>query len=193
MKEPKLVTRVFTGDTLELSCKAESAPEVDVTYLWFKCNKDGDVEKLVEKCLDSKIIMSKATNFHQGYYKCVISPEVSSRVAYVEVMTPTNIKFTTQPPKQQCIEFGEELTLVCEAECEENPVNYQWYYNKQRLINANRSQLVLSQIAEEDGGLYQCEVRSEYSAQVVYSAATQVQISESIPFTLYVFSCTLFY
>ncbi|XP_065883772.1 uncharacterized protein [Dysidea avara] len=179
VEEPKLVTKVFAGYSLELSCKAESAPDVDVTYRWYKCNKDGHIEELVEKCLESKMVISEVTHSHQGHYKCVVSPEVSSRVVYVEVMTPTNIKFTTQPPKQQCIEFGEELTLTCEAVCEDNPVNYQWYYNKQRLINANRSQLVISQVAKEDGGLYQCEVRSEYSAQVVYSVATQIQPSSS--------------
>ena len=193
MEEPKLVTKVFAGYSLELSCKAESAPDVDVTYRWYKCNKDGHIEELVEKCLESKMVISEVTHSHQGHYKCVVSPEVSSRVVYVEVMTPTNIKFTTQPPKQQCIEFGEELTLTCEAVCEDNPVNYQWYYNKQRLINANRSQLVISQVAKEDGGLYQCEVRSEYSAQVVYSVATQIQPSEYDTLCVVFLCCTPVY
>ncbi|XP_065883776.1 hemicentin-2-like isoform X2 [Dysidea avara] len=181
VEEPKHVTRIFAGDSLELSCKAESSPGMEVTYLWFKCNKDGDVEELVEKCLDSKIIMSKATNFNQGYYKCVISPEVSSRVAYVEVMTPTDIKFTTHPPKKQCIELGNELTLTCEAECENYPITYQWYCNKERLINANNSQLVIPQVGKEDIGSYYCEASSEYSGEVIPSEKSQVQLSSNIP------------
>jgi len=179
VEEPRDITRIFTGDSVELSCKAESAPGVDVSYLWYKCNETGHVEIPVENYTGNKMVISKATFLHQGYYKCVISPaEISSRIAYVEVMTPTDIKFTTQPPKNQSIEFGEELTLTCEAECENYPVTYQWYCNKERLINANNSQLVIPQVAKEDGGHYHCEVRSEYSAEVVHSEKAQVQLSE---------------
>jgi len=184
VEEPKLVTKVFSGGSLELLCEAEAAPGVDVNYLWFKCYKNGLVEQLVDKCTGSKMMVSRVNHFHQGYYKCVISPEiispevispeVSSRVVYVKVMTPTDIKFTTHPPKKQFIEFGEELTLTCEAECENHPVTYQWYYNKQRLINANRSQLVISHIDNEDIGSYYCEASSEYSGKVILSNRSQV-------------------
>jgi len=175
VEEPKDLTRIFVGDSVELSCKAESSPGVDVAYLWYKC---GHVEAPVENYIGSKMVISEATHLHQGYYKCVISPEVSSRVVYVEVMTPTDIKFTTQPPLEQSIKVGEELTITCEAECDNYPVTYQWYYNKQRLINANRSQLVIPQVSKEDGGQYHCEVRSEYSAEMVCSEKTEVQLSE---------------
>ena len=180
VEEPELVTKVFTGDSVELSCKAESAPGIVVTYLWFKCDKGGQVKELVEKCLDCKMVISKATHLHQGYYKCVISPEVSSRVVYVEVMTQANIKLTTQPPKIQSIVCGEELTLNCEAASESYPVTYQWYCNKERLINANRSQLVIPQVTKEDFGFYHCDVRSEYSVEVVSSETTHVQLGEFV-------------
>jgi len=193
VEEPKLVTKLFAGDSVELSCKAESAPGVDMTYLWYKCNKTGYVEELQEKYLGSKMTIIKASQLHQGYYKCVISPEVSSRVVYVEVMTPTDIKFTTQPPLEQSIEFGEELTLSCEAECENHPVTYQWFRNGKPLFNANRSQMVIPQIAKEDRGSYHCEVRSEYSAQVLYSAATQIQLRKFLFNSCVLLYCMFFH
>ena len=198
MEEPKDFTRIFAGDSVEMSCKAESAPGVDLTYLWYKCYKTGHVEGLVENCTGNKMVISKATQLHQGYYKCVISSaevnspaEVSSRVAYVEVMTPNDIKFTTQPPLKHPIKIGEELILNCVAECENYPVTYQWHRNEKPLLNANRSRLVILQVAGEDCGFYHCEVRSEYSAQVAYSATTQIQLCEFV-FTLTCFPPILY-
>ena len=188
MEEPKLVTKVFADDSLELSCKAESAPGVDVTYLWFKCYQDGQIEELAERCLGSKMVVSRVTHSHQGYYKCVISPEVSSRVACVEVMSQTDIKFKTQPPHHQRIEIGKQLILSCEAACENYPVNYQWYHNKERLINANRSQLVIPQLAKEDIGFYHCDVRSEYSVEVISSETTRVQLGEFLIIFKYLYN-----
>lgn len=173
MEEPTLVTTIFNGSTLELSCKAESAPEVDVNYRWYKCDKEGGVEGAREICNSSKMFVSEVTHLHQGYYKCVISPEVSSRVACVKVIIPRDIKFTVQPVLDQSLKVGEKLALNCEAECADH---YQWYHNGKPLINANSSQLIIPQVGKEDIGFYYCEARTRYSVEGI--ASEVIKLSE---------------
>ena len=177
VEEPKEKIVVLAGNKLELSCKAESAPEVVVMYQWFKCNKDGNGKEPLQ-CSEDKFVVSEATQYNQHYYLCQISAKVSSRVACVEVVNSTEIKITKQPPTNRYMELNEDLVLKCEAKCKAYRITYQWFRNNDAVPEATESQLVVKEVAREDLGSYHCEARSEYSSDVAISNTTRVEWSK---------------
>ena len=179
MEQPKERTVVLTGKVLKLSCKAESAPGVTVRYKWFTCDKDG-VNKLPVKCNSMKLVISETNLSHKGFYVCEISGQVDSRVIYVEVVNPADIKITMQPSRDKYIELGEELSLECKAKCKHHPVSYQWYFNETPLRNHTGYQLVIPFITQSDIGSYYCTASSEYSAGVVKSETSRLVLRECL-------------
>ena len=146
MEEPKTV-KVFAGGCLELLFPEESAHGVNIIYLWFRCSKDGLVEKYLE-CRNSKMVISNVTSSHEGYYKCILIPEViTSRVVYVEVISRGNI---TQQPLNQHTEVGKKFTTNSEAGCKQYPDTCHEFCDKDQPI---RSQLLIQQISKEDVGV----------------------------------------
>jgi len=177
VEQPEEKIVVLAGNKLELSCKAESVPGLDVVYQWFKCNKEGKRKEPLQ-CNEEKFVVPEATQYNQHCYICQISAKISSRVVCVEVVNSAEIKITKQPPKNRYIEFNGNLILECEAKCRHYRVTYQWYLNGNALSNATNSRLVVKKIRREDLGSYHCEVRSEYSSDVPISHTTRVEWSK---------------
>ena len=177
VEEPKEKIVVLAGNKLELSCKAESAPEVVAMYQWFKCNKDGNGKEPLQ-CSEDKFVVSEATQYNQHYYLCQISAKVSSRVACVEVVNSTEIKITKQPPTNRYMELNEDLVLECEAKCKHYRITYQWFRNNDAVPDGTDSWLVVKKVTREDLGSYHCEARSEYSSDVAISNTTRVEWSK---------------
>ncbi|XP_065886160.1 uncharacterized protein [Dysidea avara] len=159
VEEPKTV-KVFAGGCLELLFPEESAHGVNIIYLWFRCSKDGLVEKYLE-CRNSKMVISNVTSSHEGYYKCILIPEViTSRVVYVEVISRGNI---TQQPLNQHTEVGKKFTTNSEAGCKQYPDTCHEFCDKDQPI---RSQLLIQQISEDSADTARCRRRDKVTSFV---------------------------
>ena len=125
---------MFTGNKLELTCRAEAAPGMTVDYIWFKCLKKDGTHKKPTNFLGYRMIIPVCDENTEGYYLCEAyatktykCDSINSDVARVKVVNSTNILITKQPTSQVYITLGETLILECKASCKTHLVKYQWY------------------------------------------------------------------
>ena len=181
VEQPEKKTIVFTGNKLELTCRAKAAPGMTVEYIWFKCSKKDGTHKKPTNFLGNRMIIPVCDEKTEGHYLCEAYAtktykydSINSDVARVKVVNSTNILITKQPPSELYITFGQTLTLECEASCKNHSVNYQWYNGEEPVAGATQSVLRIPAVSEENIGSCYCEVSSEYSATKAKSKQTQV-------------------
>lgn len=172
---------MFTGNKLELTCRAEAAPGITVEYIWFKCLKKDGTPKTPTNFLGYRMIIPVCDENTEGHYLCEAFAtktykydSINSNVARVKVINSTTISITKEPRSEVYITFGETLSLECEASCKNHSANYQWYNGEEPVAGATRSVLRIPAVSEENIGSYYCEVSSDYSATKAKSKQTQV-------------------
>ena len=176
-------TIVFTGNKLELSCRAEAAQGMKVEYFWFKCLKKDGFDETPTYHLGNRMIVPVCNDTVAGHYMCKVFAKkqeikldsANSIVARVKVVNSTNVYITKEPPSEVYKMFGEELILKCKASCKHHVVRYQWYNNTKPVAGAVHSTLAIASVSEENVGSYYCEVTSDYSATRAKSRITQVR------------------
>ena len=177
-------TRVFTGRNLELSCKAEAAPGINIEYHWSKhLKKDGSQKSSTVFYIGNRMMLTECNDASGGYYSCEVVAtdqvkplcKINSMVAHIKVVNSTNISITRQPPLVRLVTFGEELTLECEASCKHHPVKYQWYNKAKPVAGATQSVLTIPSVQGGNTGPYHCIVSSDYSEASVVSRMTQLK------------------
>ena len=181
-EQPKSTTRVFTGKKLELLCKAEAAPGLNIEYCWSKHLKKDGSQKMLTYHLGNRMTLTECNDAGGGYYSCeVVATEqgkkicrINSIVAHVKIVNSSKISITKQPPQVVLVTFGEELTLECEASCKHHPVKYQWYNKAKPVAGATQSMLLVPSVQEGNTGPYHCVVTSDYSEDIVVSRMTQL-------------------
>ena len=184
MEQPKEKCVALTGTEVTLSCRVETAPNMEVEFHWFKCQQDGS-GKSPMKCSSNEMTLMGIIANH-GYYVCNVTPHsmdsmdtISSDVAHVEVVNSTDITVsdTDQPPSDRYVEKDEKLVLKFKGTCKHYPMMYQWYHNGIELSGHTGPVLTIESIDERHMGPYHCEASSDYSANTVLSNTCRVHWS----------------
>jgi hypothetical protein len=172
LKEP-VKHEVDAGDSLVLEPELDMGGASDAAMTWLK---DGVPLKLKTS---KTLMLSSIQPSDAGAYSLVISNAVgmvTGLVAHVQIKLdqPTIIR---QPASQEVAEGG-AVTLSVLAKGS-GPIRYQWVRNNQSIVDANLSELTITNITLANAGEYQALVSNPNDLTVSQTAMIRV-ISKSV-------------
>lgn len=180
---------VFPSETVELGCRASSAPS-DWTYEWYK-----DEKKIPRNSnsvtLDSdgaNLTISSAASSHRGQYKCEAT--LKSRRVITSSSNGLTLKVYDKKPQPVLIQdldysilFPKEpLSLRCHINISDG-WKFMWYKDKEPLPELNLDEYKVTSPDTTHTGSYTCEARrgERHIFSSDLSEEKNVEIREDIP------------
>ncbi|XP_076140877.1 B-cell receptor CD22-like [Alosa pseudoharengus] len=176
-KSTRIVSRrsgeITEGTRVTLTCMSEAAPSVH-TYTWIK--KSGAVE--LESGKENTLTFSNISSEDSGEYICRAangighqnSPAVSVDVSY----PPKNTAVSVDP--SEMLLMGSTVTLTCNSDAKPPVESVSWFKVNESTPVGSGQQYSITNISSEDGGLYYCEARNKYGAEI--SSAVLITVKE---------------
>ncbi|XP_041959447.1 B-cell receptor CD22-like [Alosa sapidissima] len=164
---------ITEGTRVTLTCMSEAAPPVH-TYTWIK--KSGAVE--LESGKENTLTFRNICSEDSGKYLCRAanrigyqnSPAVSVDVSY----PPKNTAVSVAP--SEMLLMGSTVTLTCSSDAKPPVESVSWFKVNESTPVGSGQQYSITNISSEDGGLYYCEARNKYGAEI--SSAVLITVKE---------------
>ena len=163
MTEPPPEVNVSLGDTLQLSCTAES--NLPVTYYWMR-----DVN-ILPQFTTNELVIPGVQRQDSANYTCVASNPVGSAVSINTSVTVYELPQFYLLPESVVTYFGDGngAWFACNASAWPYP-GWRWYHRSSsdtdwRLIEGEQTnELLVVDPQEEDEGMYACEAFNYHSS-----------------------------
>lgn len=178
------------GDTVQLSCAAESFPLP--TYSWFK-EEDGEFIPLSANprtmTVDGILVIQYVGNHDSGKYVCVVNNSVGEEkvTTILTVSAPLSVYIY---PQRQVIDVGKAATFNCSITG--HPVtSVVWMKDGRPLSESDRMTVLsrdilhISSVQREDKGMYQCFVYNNIES---VQGTAELRLGDVAPVFIYTFS-----
>lgn len=157
---------ICEGENTTLSVVATGK---DITYQWYKEND------IIPNATNATFQISKAKSSDAGRYKVKVSSptcgDKTSAYINVNILKPaaivSNIKETS---------ICENSTLSLSIQATGSSLQYEWYFNNEKILNKLSPDLVIENFSEANVGTYKCKVYN--SCNSVFSSEVLISLSK---------------
>ncbi|XP_026503985.1 neogenin isoform X4 [Terrapene carolina triunguis] len=183
------------GAFIILNCSAYCEPSPKIEW-----KKDGTFLNLVSddrrqllpdgSLLINSVVHSKHNKPDEGYYQCVATVEsLGTIVSRTAKLTVAGLPRFTSQPESASVYRGNSVILNCEVNADLVPF-VRWEQDRQPLFLDDRvftlpsGALIISNVADGDGGLYRCVIESGGSPKYSDEAELKVLPDPEVPLNL---------
>ncbi|KAM4013777.1 low affinity immunoglobulin gamma Fc region receptor III-A-like isoform 4-T4 [Anomaloglossus baeobatrachus] len=167
------LNKIFTGQSLQMTCDVDSTVQGDVNYNWFKDDNWIHSEKTFS--------IESALSSDSGNYQCQTSASDRSDSTRLEVYDALfSLPTITQSP--QLVTEGDRLTLTCHTRLSAHRQNtvlqfafYQEGQNIQEFSSANTYEIPFAKLS--DSRNYTCDVQTSNHRIKKTSTTTTIQVN----------------
>jgi len=190
-EKPPEVVYVKIGESVSLSCVAQSTPPPTTT--WYKDGRPLEESpnlRIFPGASELQIVNIQKSDI--GEYKCSAKNREGSINATTKLII-AGPAVITQPPMNQTKLEGEKVEIPCEAKALPSNITYKWYFNgvsisqisslDSRALVRHNGMLQIHPVSGEDTGIFTCEVFNGIGVPEMQSAYLNVQFPARVSFS----------